>query len=241
MRRGRSFYDWSEDVIKEAVSHCQNYAETLRYLDYPYNNKGTLVKKIKQYNINIDHFTFRADSHNSGYIPVENYFKIGTHIKAQDLRKKLVKEGYKEDKCEICGCPSEWQGKPLTLQVHHINGNSSDNRLENLQILCPNCHTQTDNYTGKNTDLTKKINYCKICGAEVSWERDLCPKCSVKERTTPCTVDKETLLKDFIELKNFTQQANKYGITTVILQRWYRDYELPSKVKELKEYIKNYK
>ena len=45
-----------------------------------------------------------------------------------------------------------WNGKPLTLQLHHINGNNRDNRLENLTFLCPNCHSQTDNFSGKNTE-----------------------------------------------------------------------------------------
>ena len=51
----------------------------------------------------------------------------------------------KEKKCEICGC-TDWLGKPITLQLHHKNGNPYDDRLENLQILCPNCHSQTHNF-----------------------------------------------------------------------------------------------
>lgn len=62
----------------------------------------------------------------------------------------LVDTGYKEYKCECCGI-NEWNGKRITLQLHHKNGNHKDNSLENLEILCPNCHTQTDNYGSKNT------------------------------------------------------------------------------------------
>lgn len=74
------------------------------------------------------------------------------------LKERLVKEGLKEYKCEICGL-SEWQGKPISLQLHHLNGINNDNRLSNLQLLCPNCHSQTENFgtKGKGRVLKKKI------------------------------------------------------------------------------------
>lgn len=55
----------------------------------------------------------------------------------------------KPELCESCGIGPEYNGAPLTLQIHHIDGNRRNNRLENLQILCPNCHSQTDNFAGK--------------------------------------------------------------------------------------------
>lgn len=75
--------------------------------------------------------------------------------KAWKVLKILVQTGYKEYKCECCGI-SEWNDKPISLQLHHINGNHKDNSLENIQILCPNCHTQTDNYGSKNTVEKRK-------------------------------------------------------------------------------------
>ena len=78
--------------------------------------------------------------------------KIPTQ-KRQVLLESLVQCEYKEYKCECCGI-SEWNGKTLRLQLHHVNGNARDNSLDNLQILCPNCHTQTDNYGSKNAKKT---------------------------------------------------------------------------------------
>jgi len=65
------------------------------------------------------------------------------------LRWRLLKDGVFSDGCSICGT-REWLEKPLSLHLHHINGVGTDNRLENLQMLCPHCHTQTDNYAGRN-------------------------------------------------------------------------------------------
>lgn len=70
--------------------------------------------------------------------------------KAWKILDVLVQTGYKEYKCECCGI-SEWNNKPIRLQLHHKNGNPTDNSLDNLEVLCPNCHTQTDNYGSKNT------------------------------------------------------------------------------------------
>jgi hypothetical protein len=69
--------------------------------------------------------------------------------KTYHLKNRLWAEGIKENKCEICGI-SDWNGKQLNCELDHINGNPKDHRLENLRILCPNCHSQTDTFCGKN-------------------------------------------------------------------------------------------
>jgi MerR HTH family regulatory protein len=66
-----------------------------------------------------------------------------------NLKHRLIKAGLKTACCEICGL-DEWRGAPLPLALHHVNGDKHDNRLENLQILCGNCHSQTDNFSGRN-------------------------------------------------------------------------------------------
>lgn len=71
---------------------------------------------------------------------INNVLKKGSKIKSSNLKILLIKEGLKENKCEICGI-SEWNKLPLVCQLHHIDGDSTNNSLENLQILCPNCHS----------------------------------------------------------------------------------------------------
>jgi 5-methylcytosine-specific restriction endonuclease McrA len=65
------------------------------------------------------------------------------------LKRRLIAAGIKENRCEICGI-TEWLDRPLAMQLHHVNGDGHDNRLANLQLLCPNCHSQTDTYGGRN-------------------------------------------------------------------------------------------
>jgi 5-methylcytosine-specific restriction endonuclease McrA len=81
--------------------------------------------------------------------PLTRYLVVGHRVNRYHLKAHLFKAGLKENRCEICGI-SNWRGEHLTMALHHINGDGRDNRLENLQILCPNCHAQTENFAGRN-------------------------------------------------------------------------------------------
>jgi hypothetical protein len=65
------------------------------------------------------------------------------------LKKRLIAEGLKENKCDICGL-TEWLGKPLNMELHHIDGDKYNHKLDNLMMICPNCHSQTDTFRAKN-------------------------------------------------------------------------------------------
>ena len=83
-----------------------------------------------------------------GYVTSAEYI-TRPHPHAHKLKKKLLHEGVKEHKCEICGI-TEWNGVPCPLELDHIDGNRYNNVMENIRIICPNCHAQQDTNSGKN-------------------------------------------------------------------------------------------
>lgn len=236
-------YNWSKEIIQQAIQESDSYSETLRRLNIPLqgNNTSTLKRKIREYGLDISHFTFskqyQTGLNNFRYKQAQWYSETGKFIKASMLKLKLIKEGIKENKCEICGL-SQWRGKPLTCQLHHINGNNKDNRLENLQMLCPNCHSQTENYCGKA--VHKKEFFCEECGQEIARGSKLCIKCNAKKHRKTIRPSKEELLNLYITLKSFSGIGRKYQVSDKTVSKWFKSYNLPFKANELKEYIKIY-
>jgi 5-methylcytosine-specific restriction endonuclease McrA len=104
----------------------------------------TIWRRLKKLGVNI------KTKKNNAKIPIEEILD-GKHPYYQTfkLNKRLLKENIMINKCSICKI-SNWNDKPISLHLDHINGNSTDHRLKNLRFLCPNCHSQTSTYCGKN-------------------------------------------------------------------------------------------
>lgn len=151
--------NYSKENLEILVKESFSLAEVLRKLGLRDvgSNFITLKKYIIEYGLNIDHFTGKlwnkgkteATDKRVGKLNIEDVFNNNIKIKSSNLKEKLFILKYKERKCECCGVGEEWQGKPLTLELHHIDGNHNNNNLDNLQILCPNCHSQTDSFRKK--------------------------------------------------------------------------------------------
>jgi DNA-binding CsgD family transcriptional regulator len=87
-------------------------------------------------------------------MPIQDLLSNGTHRGRHHVKARLIREGLKIARCEGCGLV-DWRGAPITLALHHVNGVRDDNRLENLQLLCPKCHSQTDTFAGRNPRALK--------------------------------------------------------------------------------------
>ena len=136
-----------KETLQKAVIDTKCYKDILRNLGKSSSGNAykLLKKQLEEFGIEVDFDTSKAESKGKKK-PIEYYLRENVDCDSKHLKRRLIKEGLKEDRCEMCGIGNEWNGKPLTLQLDHINGDHSDNRLENLQILCPNCHSQTSTW-----------------------------------------------------------------------------------------------
>lgn len=90
-------------------------------------------------------------------IPFEEYFVQGVKRNQADLRRRAIQDGLIDPtQCALCDQPPEWNGKPLRLQLDHVNGDSTDNRPGNLWLLCPNCHSQTETFCRNKASLERR-------------------------------------------------------------------------------------
>lgn len=113
-----------------------------------------LKRRISELQCSVEHFGQKAKmkSYNQRYTLEEILVENSSYMNISSLKRRLIKEKRLEYKCECCGI-STWRNKSLTLQLDHINGKYNDHRIENLRFLCPNCHSQTDTYAGRNKTL----------------------------------------------------------------------------------------
>lgn len=96
------------------------------------------------------HGEIKAERKNKPKISLEEALTENSTYNTVRLKQRLIKANLLEAKCSECAIGEIWNNKKLVLQLDHINGIHSDNRLSNLRIICPNCHSQTENFAGRN-------------------------------------------------------------------------------------------
>ena len=152
-------YDWSRDKVASAVAEANCLFDCLDKLQVSKvgGNYKTLKGKITEYQLDTAHFDYRlAKTRNGKHYKRrlsnrtdDEIFKSDAQIKTANLKREYINRILKgEAQCEICGI-REWNGKALMFQIHHLDGNHKNHSLGNLQLLCPNCHSQTENYSNR--------------------------------------------------------------------------------------------
>ncbi len=254
-------YKFTKEEIENAVKKSLSNAQVCRELGIRPSggNYKTLKTKYIQFNIDISHFTGQGWNTGKRFKPFGKKYNIEDilsnkviYSSSNKLRERLILNGYKENKCEKCDL-SEWMNKQIPLELNHINGNNLDNRLENLEILCCNCHAQTDNWRGRNPNKSNKLdiqleNYnnrnnkdliinkekiikekpkCITCGKE-------CNKNDYKYCSQECYKQniKESsnipkvpeLLEAFKIYKNFLQVGKFFNVSDNAVRKWCKNY-----------------
>lgn len=146
----------SKQEVEAAVKNAFSYRQALMNLNIQAQggNYKIIKRLVTEYEINTSHF--KGQGWNFGLQitcnpprPLEEILTENSNYQSHKLKLRLLKVGLKKRICEMCSLTT-WLGEPIPLELDHINGINNDNRIENLRLLCPNCHAQTSTYRGKN-------------------------------------------------------------------------------------------
>lgn len=141
--------NWTNEDLINAIKTSLTKSDVLRKLGLKIKagNYDTINKYIKTLGIDTTHMTGKSHGKTKKEKkPLEEVMIKNSTYSRACLKKRLIKEGILKNKCSECGLENNWNGKPITMVLDHINGKNDDNRLENLRLLCPNCNSQTDTF-----------------------------------------------------------------------------------------------
>lgn len=160
---GRRPRRYTDSQLRNAVADSRSIRQTLIRLGVRAEggNYKTIQREIERLGLDTSHFVgkgWRKGDSRPALSPRRLADMLVEHspVDTTTVRKRLLREGLKEQRCEACGL-TEWRGRPVPLELDHINGIHDDHRLQNLRLLCPNCHALTATYRGRN----KRRRACK--------------------------------------------------------------------------------
>ena len=215
-------------LLENAVSKNLCIAGVVRDLGYsPQRTAYTTIRKeIARMGISTSHWlslgTPKQNNFKATPKPLSELLQKGT--RPNFLKEKLIKAKLLDYKCNKCGL-TDWMESPITLQLDHINGDNTDNRLENLRLLCPNCHTQTPTWGAKGRHVT--IWTCADCQTPI-WETSArCRKCAGKAANpTKIAWPQIEELTKLVELYGYSGTGRRLGVSYAAVKK--RIHKTPS-------------
>jgi 5-methylcytosine-specific restriction endonuclease McrA len=146
----------TDEQIREAVSESRSFADLSRRVGIHAGGRSQTTLKARVLSLGLDTSQFTGAGWRLGDTrpvvpptPLDQLLVDGRPCQTSNLKRRLLEAGLKRPQCESC-LNTTWEGAPIPLELDHINGRREDNRIENLRLLCPNCHAQTGTYRGRN-------------------------------------------------------------------------------------------
>lgn len=225
------FNKYTKDKLIEAVASSVSIRQVLLKLDVvPHGGNYRVVKNyIEKLSIDTSHFLGQSIRKGAIIGPkrdIKSYLSNRYAIASHTLRKRLIQEKFFEPKCYHCGLDT-WNNLPIPLELEHKDGNHLNNNLDNLTLLCPNCHAQTTTYRGRNIKTNNAKHSCLDCGTKISKRSKRCKSCAATERqkTTLKRPSKKDLLND-IQIMSFCAIGRKYNVSDNTVRKWCKFYQI---------------
>lgn len=178
---------WTDEQLIEAVKTSTSLSQVGSKLGLQTFgcNSRTIKKVISKLNLDISHFMSQSELLKKARskrktLSNDDLFSVN-QVARKHIKNIIIRDNLIEYKCSNVGCSiSNWMGQKLSLHLDHINGINNDNRLSNLRFLCPNCHSLTETYCGKQLKGTQTAdqNFCKDCMKPIKTQSDRCRRCA---------------------------------------------------------------
>jgi len=225
-------HSYTLEEFKKAVEDSYSISQALVKLGVlPKGGNYRVFKRFqKLYIVDTSHFTgqghLKGKTHNYTLKPLDEILVENSDYPSHALRKRLIKENVKEHKCECCGL-TKWLGDDISLELDHIDGNPHNNTLINLRVICPNCHSKTPTYRGKNKKAkrtsSKHLHTCSRCSSQMKTKSKttLCKACYDISQRKVDRPNKEQLIVE-LSHNSYVAVARKYGVSDNAIRKWLR-------------------